>query len=118
MSDRRVQVAVGDEAEVVLDGAARLRADGAATGAPSRNKRDRGDALDAVAARDAGRGVDVDLHDLERVAVLGRECFEFGRDRAARAAPWCPEIDDDGDVGREDFVVEGGVVDVDDCTHG
>jgi len=41
--------------------------------------------------------VNVDLADFDCLAEFGCEFFEDRRNRFTRAAPWSPEVDDDGD---------------------
>jgi len=54
--------------------------------------------------------VDVHLGDLEFAGLFPGEFVEHGRDRAARAAPLRPEVDQHGEGGLEDlgFPVVGG----------
>ena len=55
--------------------------------------------------------VDVDLDDLHLACHLGRQLFQRRADLAAGAAPFGPEIDDDGNVGLAHFGIESGVRD-------
>src|SRR5690606_22649599 len=66
---------------------------------------------------DAGRShrlrvlVRVELDDLDSAVVLGCELVQQRCDLLARAAPGGPDVYDDGEVGIEDFSLEGGVGD-------
>ena len=51
--------------------------------------------------------VDVELDDLDLVAVLGGDRLEGRRDLAARTAPGGPEVHQDGLVALEDVLLEG-----------
>lgn len=48
--------------------------------------------------------IDVDLADFDFVLVFLGDFRDGGREHAARAAPWCPEINQNGLVGFEDFL--------------
>ena len=62
--------------------------------------------------------VDVELHDLQVLALAG-DLLEHGRDDAARAAPGRPEVDEDRLVGLDDLGLEVGVGDFGDgAGHG
>ena len=68
-----------------------------------------GDRADVVARRRRRVLVDVDLHHLELAIHLLGDVLQRGADHAARAAPLGPEVDQDGRVGLQDFLLEGGI---------
>src|SRR4030095_15933 len=69
-------------------------------------REDRRDRADAVLAGSVRALVDVHLHDLDPIAILGRELGDDRRDLPARSAPLRPEIDDGRLVGLEDLGFE------------
>src|SRR5262249_3118937 len=69
-------------------------------------------AADAVLPRDLLVLVHIYLRDLELARVFLGDLVEHRRDRLARAAPFGPVVDQDGDLGLQDFGLEGRVVDV------
>lgn len=70
----------------------------------------------AHAVGDGGLRVPVHLQlgHLQPPAVVGRELFQHRRQRLARAAPFAPEVDEDGGWGLQDVGGEGGVGDGED----
>src|SRR5476651_1833702 len=68
-----------------------------------------GDRADAVARRRHRVLVDIDLHHLELAAHVLGDLLERGADHAAGAAPFGPEVDEDGRIGFQDFLLEGSV---------
>src|SRR3546814_917866 len=75
----------------------------------------RRDAANAECGRRLRVLVDIELDDLQRAAVFGRELFKNRRDHAARAAPFGPEVDEhrlrlagELDVLFETAVADGG----------
>ena len=68
------------------------RADGFVRHVAVFKQHQRGNAHHAVLARELRLLVDIDLSDLDG-AVFFRDLIHDGRDHAARAAPWRPEID-------------------------
>jgi hypothetical protein len=69
-----------------------------------------GMAWGAEPLRDLWRGVDVDFDQLDLARQVAGELLERGADHAARSAPGCPQVGDDGDLGGVCDVAEGGVV--------
>src|SRR5712691_10348678 len=57
----------------------------------------RGDALDAKALRQAGRGVDVDLHQFDRAGVTAGQLLEGRAHHPAWTAPGRPQVNEHGD---------------------
>src|SRR5476649_1973565 len=68
-----------------------------------------GDRTHAVARRRHRVLVDIDLHHLELAAHVLGDLLERGTDHAAGAAPFSPEVDEDGRVGFQDVLLEGSV---------
>ena len=90
-----------------LEGALRLRADrgcGRLAVLEEHHRRDRGD---PVALGDLRLLVDVHLDELELTGALLDDPVEDRGDRVARPAPFRPEVDEDGLVRLEHFVLEG-----------
>src|SRR5688572_24346925 len=72
-----------------------------------------GDAEDAVSHRQLLVLVGVDLCDVDLPVVLVAEALDDGGDQPAGAAPWGPEVDEDGLVSVENLRFEGRFVDRD-----
>ena len=72
---------------------------------------------DAIGAGGLGGLVDVDLDDLELVAVVVCDFFDDRSDRFTRSAPFRPEVDEHGSCGLEDLVLEGRVGHIADFGH-
>src|SRR5882672_8975981 len=66
----------------------------------------RGDGVDAVLDGEILMVVDVDLGDLDLAIVLGGEFVQHRRELFAGPAPFGPEIDEDGPVRFDDFLIE------------
>src|SRR5438093_7139103 len=77
----------------------------------------RGDRAHAVAPRGDGVRVHVELRDLQRLAALGGDLLQDGRDHATRAAPRGPEVDQHRTIGPNDLLLEGLVTDRDGLGH-
>src|SRR5690606_31837728 len=101
-----LQVLLAAEAHVLLLGLAVAEDD------------QRGNAHDAVALGDVGALVDVELGELDLVAVLAGQFLEDRRHHAARAAPRGPEVDDHRLLRLQDFLLERGAGDFGDLRHG
>ena len=82
-----------------------------AAGLPSVEQDHRRDALNAVFGRRVGIVVDVELHDGDPLGHLRADLLERRGDHPARAAPFRPEIDEDGLVGAENLLLEAVVGD-------
>ena len=78
--------------------------------APVTEDRDGRNRADAERARELGILVRIDLHELHAAGVRGGELFQHRRQRAARAAPRRPEIDQHQLLARtfDDFLLEIG----------
>ncbi|CAM2150893.1 hypothetical protein PT2222_250021 [Paraburkholderia tropica] len=103
-----LQVAVQERGELRLrQGADLLRRDGAVL-----EEDQRGDAAHAELHRRRLMFVDVDLRDLQTVAIVLRDFVENRRDHLAGAAPFGPEVQQDGLIGFNDVLFERCVADV------
>src|SRR3989344_3007004 len=67
---------------------------------------ERGDAHDVELPRGLGVFVYVHLHDLYFSFVLLREFLDDREHHLAGAAPWGPEVDENGNLRLEDFCIE------------
>ena len=61
--------------------------------------------------------VNIDLGDLQGAGLLGSDLLKNGAYHAARATPWCPEIDQDGGIGIKDLILVGGIGDFNGFGH-
>ena len=77
-----------------------------------------GDVADAVFDGEVGLFVDIDLDDSDGGAFFVSDFVEDGAEHFAGAAPFGPEVDDDGDGGLEDVGGKGGLGGEDDCCAG
>src|SRR6185503_5825896 len=68
-----------------------------------------GNPANAEFGRRLGVLVDVELRNLDLVAVFGRDFIQDGGDHLAGTAPLCPEIEKDGFVGLQDVLGERGI---------
>src|SRR5688572_13069438 len=91
-------------------------------GTPVLERDDVGNRADIERLRQVGVLVGIDLDELDAAAEVFRDLVERRAERAARAAPRRPEVDDDGDRfrGFDDLALEGdcGDVHVRHCTAG
>ena len=95
--DQRVGLGGHEPVEEALDLRGRQRADELVDDLAVLERLDRRDALDAERLREARVGVRVDLDELDLArARLSTAFSSTGAERAARAAPLRPEVDDDG----------------------
>src|SRR3954447_12744593 len=96
----RSDLASGQDLQVALEGAQdgclRLRTDDRLDHLAALEHGHGRDRHDLVVARSTGVLVDVELDDVELVAVLAGDLLEHGRDHLARAAPLRPEVDQHG----------------------
>lgn len=65
------------------------------------------DAGDAVLSGNALVFINVDLYNVNLFSVLFSNLIQYWAQLAARAAPLCPEIDDDWLFGIQNFALEG-----------
>ena len=98
-----------ERVEEALDLRGRLRADELGDDLAVAERLHRRDALDPERGRDARVGVGVDLGQRDLAVARGHGLLEHRRERAARAAPRGPEVDDDGQLARalDDVALEG-----------
>ena len=77
------------------------------------------DALHALATRDVGVGVDIDLDELDGAARGGHGALDHGREHVAGTAPFGPEVDQHRHAARalDDGLLEPCLVDVDGHIH-
>ncbi len=75
------------------------------------------DGLHPMSHRGLHVGLDVELDDLERAIVLGCESVDVGPERFAGGAPLGPEVNENWDIGLEDFVAEVRIGDGGDAAH-
>ena len=68
------------------------------------------DAADTVLDGGVRIVIDVELADLDFAIVLTGDFLDDRGDHAAGSAPDSPEIDQDGDLGLQDFLVEAGEI--------
>src|SRR5690554_5529040 len=71
----------------------------------------RGDAADPEATGRAGALIDIDLHHGGLAGVFRRDLINERGDLLAGSAPAGGEIDEDGDVGIENFLIEIEIID-------
>ena len=76
-----------------------------------------GDAADAVLHGNVGVVVHVDFGDVELAVVFEGEVVDGGGDHFAGAAPFGPEVHEDGEVGAFDLGFPSAFVDVDGFGH-
>src|SRR5712691_1970154 len=91
---------LSDEAQLSFEVALRARADRRSCGFAVLEQDHHRDRHDAVASGETLVLVDVDLHELQRSFALVGNLLEHGRDGVARAAPFGPEVDEDGGLLR------------------
>jgi hypothetical protein len=96
-----------DEAELGLERAGGLRADGDPCGLAVLEDHDRRDRDDPEPHRDLLLLVDVHLHDLELVLALVRDLLEHRSDGMAGATPLSPEVDDHWLIALDDLQLAG-----------
>ena len=77
-----------------------------------------GDGTDAELGGEIGTIVHIDLADFDGVALFSRELLKDGGQHAARAAPFGPEIDDNGRGGGFDFGLKVVRCEGDECVAG
>ena len=85
---------------------------------PAAHDGERRDGADAEGTGGGRVGVDVDLDELGALAEFGGDLVDNRRHLTARAAPFRPEVDDDGHVRLQNLRVEGGIGDGKSVGHG
>ena len=107
--DQRVGLGGHDPVEEALDLGRRQRADELVDDLAVLERLDGRDRLDPEGLREARVGVGVDLDELDLAGALVDGLLDHGPERAARAAPLGPEVDDHGLLVRalDDVALEG-----------
>src|SRR5918994_5020180 len=108
----RLVLRSGCEAERAFERRFRLRADGRGRGLAVLEEDHRRDGHHPVLHGQALLLVDVDLHELDLAGALLRDLLEDRSDGVAGTAPLGPEVEYDGCLGLQDFLLEGLLRDV------